>query len=59
MEKEEKINVNMDETLMETKKEEVQEEGEGIDSLPPEEFPNEFQCCVCLSVLVPFSSFRL
>ena len=60
MEKEEKISVNVDQTLMETVKKEVQEEdGEGTNNLPPEEFPDEFQCCVCLSVLLPFYSFLI
>ncbi|EOY05316.1 Proteolysis 1, putative [Theobroma cacao] len=47
MEKEEN-DVNMDKTLMETDKE---KEGEGIDNLPSEEFPDEFQCCICLELL--------
>ncbi|XP_017608301.1 E3 ubiquitin-protein ligase PRT1-like [Gossypium arboreum] len=53
MEKEEKINVNIDETLTETENEEhVEDEKERLDvNLPPEEFPNEFQCCVCLELL--------
>lgn len=61
MEKQEKINVKIDETLKETENKEVQqeeeEEGEGTDILPPEEFPDKFQCPVCLSVLFPFSPF--
>ncbi|XWS09130.1 hypothetical protein CRYUN_Cryun40dG0059600 [Craigia yunnanensis] len=50
MEKEKKFNVNIDETLIQTEKEDVQEE-EGTDNLPPEEFSDEFQCCVCLELL--------
>ncbi|XVF65135.1 hypothetical protein PTKIN_Ptkin09bG0222400 [Pterospermum kingtungense] len=50
MEKQEKIKVKIDETLTKNGKKEAHEE-EGTDSLLPEEFPDEFQCCVCLELL--------
>ncbi|XP_022761916.1 E3 ubiquitin-protein ligase PRT1-like [Durio zibethinus] len=48
MEKEEideKTHLNVDETLIETEKD------EGTVNVPPEEFPDEFQCCVCLELV--------
>ncbi|KAB2090116.1 hypothetical protein ES319_A03G104100v1 [Gossypium barbadense] len=62
MEKEEKTNINIDETLTETKKDECLEqhqqrkgeaegEREATNDLPSEEFFDEFQCCICLELL--------
>nr|KJB30134.1 hypothetical protein B456_005G131100 [Gossypium raimondii] len=62
MEKEEKTNINIDETLTETMKDECLEqhqqrkgeaegEREATNDLPSEEFFDEFQCCICLELL--------